>query len=221
MWVGRKCTHGALDSPQGAALGVEALGKPSAGFLGWHLGSVLTLRSPQQPRNQAKALAGVNQLKFARIGVPVAEDAAECASLALGRSLQAVETLSTLWRGVTSTQGGIERELSSFSDLQESFIIQTRMEMISLKSVALRQKPGMAWLLIALQIDIKYSAGATILKIKSFIRSSFLSIFGFDVRKIFYVSKESPVLALGSSFEGRDYSMAVVVHHLLKGRPKL
>lgn len=35
------------------------------------------------------------------------------------------------------------------------------------------------------------------------------------------MSKTSPVLAPGSSFEGRDYSMAVAVHHLLKGRPKL
>lgn len=82
-----------------------------------------------------------------------------------------------LWSKVMSTQGGIERELSSFSDLWESFIIQTPVEMISLKIIMLRQKPGTAWLLIVLKIDIKYSTGATILKIKSSIRSSFLSIF--------------------------------------------
>lgn len=98
-----------------------------------------------------------------------------------------------MWRcfGIMSTQGEIERELSSFPDLWEFFIIQTPMEMISLKSKTLRQEPGTAWLFIVLQIDIKYSAGATILKIKSFIRSSSLSIFSFDVRKIFYVSKKN------------------------------
>lgn len=169
------------------------------------------------PRTRIKPWAGVNHLQCPDLG--------PCGSVCqpgLGKAPPGCgDALSTLWRGVMSTQGGIERELSSFSDLWESFIIQTPMEMISLKSVALRQKSGTAWLLIALQIDIKYRAGATILKIKSFMRSSFLSIFGFDVRKIFYVSEKSPVLALGSRLEGRDYSMAVVVHHLLKGRPKL
>lgn len=35
------------------------------------------------------------------------------------------------------------------------------------------------------------------------------------------MSKNPPEPGLGTSLEGRDYSMAGVVHHLLNGRPKL